>query len=70
MQLVTQYPLHTPNHGWVHLWPLVHAIVAQRKIKAEHPGQLTLDRAFRGRIMVEPLPGANFHANQGRRRAR
>ena len=30
--------------------------------------RLTLDRAFHGQITAEPLPGANFPANRGRRR--
>ena len=38
--------------------------------KTKRLERLTLDRAFHGRITAEPLPGANFPANRGRRRIR
>jgi hypothetical protein len=67
--VVTQYPfMRRITVGFIfgHLYTLQ---LFRKDKRAEHQEQLTLDRAFRGRIMAEPLPGANFRANRGRRRA-
>jgi hypothetical protein len=67
VQLVTQDPcIRRIMAGFIfgHLYTLPRL---SSEIKSEYPGQLTLDGALRGRIMVESLPGASFHANRGRR---